>query len=271
MSEELPQSQHEGFEGAKKEAQGVVPKIGEKPEEFDITKIEKEKGEIEERKIEQEALDKEEVEKVIRDENFNPEKLITLIERQYPEVYEQDVGVWEGYTLKQHTLMVMRQFEKYFGDKNLPLDVDKGIFRLILALHDVGKPEAIAKGGKYLQHEYTQTHIQELFSSLGIDKKHTALAIVLASGDPIGKYVTSRMNASDTKKVIEDMANKANMPTEEFFELLCTYYKLDAGSYTENAGGLKSLDDLFDFDEANHNLNFAPDVQARIDQLGFKK
>lgn len=208
---------------------------------------------------------------IFEDEQFSPEKLILLIEKQYPNTYKQGVGVWEGYTLEEHTLMVMRQFEKYFGDKDLPSGIDKNMFRLILALHDVGKPEALSKGGKHLQHEYTQRYIKSLFEALGIDEKHTGLALMLASGDPIGKYLRSRMNAMQTRTAIEEMAKEAKMEIDEFFELLCIYYKLDAGSYTENAGGLRSLDDLFDFDEANHNLNFAPHVQSRISQLGFKK
>ena len=208
---------------------------------------------------------------IFKDQEFSPEKLVVLLEKQYPDTYKQGVGVWEGYTLEQHTLMVMRQFEKYFGDKDLSSGIDKNMFRLILALHDVGKPEAISKGGKYLQHEYTQKYIQSLFGHLDIDKKHTDLALVLVSDDPIGKYLTSRMDATQTKEVIEEMSSKARIPIDEFFELLCTYYKLDAGSYTENAGGFRSLDNLFDFDEENNNLNFAPNVQDRIDQLGFKK
>lgn len=208
---------------------------------------------------------------IFEDEKFSPEKLILLLERQYPNTYKQGVGVWEGYTLERHTLMVMRQFEKYFGDKDLPSGIDNDMFRLVLALHDVGKPEAISNGGKHLQHEYTQQYIQSLFEALGIDQRHTDLALVLASGDPIGKYLTSRMDAMQTRTAIEQMANSAKMSVDEFFELLCIYYKVDAGSYTENAGGLRSLDDLFNFDEANHNLNFAPHVQSRINQLGFKK
>jgi len=165
----------------------------------------------------------------------------------------------------------MKQFEKYFSDKNLPSGINKNIFRLILALHDIGKPEAISKGGKHLQHKYTQKHVQSLFEHLGIDEKHTNLALVLVSGDPIGKYLTSKINTEETRIAIETMANKARIPIGEFFELLCTYYKLDAGSYTENAGGFKSLDDLFNFDKENHNLNFAHHVQDKIDQLRFKK
>ena len=155
---------------------------------------------------------KNDLDKAFEDQKFIPEKLILLLKKQYSDIYNQDAGVREGYTLEQHTLMVMKQFEKYFGDKDLPSGVDKNIFRLILALHDIGKPEAISRGGKHLQHRYTQKYIQSLFRHLGIDEKHTNLALVLVSGDPIGKYLTSRMDAGETRRIIEKMANRAKIP-----------------------------------------------------------
>ena len=53
----------------------------------------------------------------------------------------------------------------------------------------------------------------------------------------------------------------------DIFELLCIFFKLDAGSYTENAGGKKSLDHLFIFDEKNKNIDLAPDIKKRIDLI----
>ncbi|MFA6436614.1 MAG: hypothetical protein WC242_00650 [Candidatus Paceibacterota bacterium] len=216
-------------------------------------------------------FDANELEEIFKDEEFNPEKLVLLLERQYPGIYERGTGVWEGYTLGQHTLTVMRQFEKYFGNKPLPAGIDRNKFRLVLALHDIGKPEAIEKGGKHLQHEYTRQYIQKLFDALGIDKEFTDSIFVLILGDPMGKFLRKEMNIFEMREAIEKMADKAKMPVKDFFELLCIYFKLDAGSYTEHGGGIRSLDDLFDFDEETNNLNFAPHVQERIDQLGFNK
>lgn len=209
------------------------------------------------------------LEEVFGEAPFKPEKLLSLIGKQYPGTYEHHSGVWENYTLGQHTLMVMRQFEKYFADKVLPAGMDRNKFRLFLALHDIGKPEAIDHGGKHLQHGYTIQHIQALYARLGIDKKHTDAAIVLASGDPLGAYLRDRLSVTETKQTLEAMAVRANLPLHEFFELLCLYYKTDAGSYTVNAGGIKSLDHLFLFDEPHHTLNFAPHIQEKIDRLGL--
>jgi hypothetical protein len=57
------------------------------------------------------------------------------------------------------------------------------------------------------------------------------------------------------------------IPIKEYFEIFCIYYKVDAGAYTKNAWGFELLDHLFIFDEENHKLIFAPQVQEKIDKL----
>jgi hypothetical protein len=108
--------------------------------------------------------------------NFLPEDLIGLLEKQYPTLYDKSTRSAGGYSLKQHSLMVMRQFEKYFGDKKLPADIDKNKFRLFLAMHDIGKPDT----ERSLQHLHTQLFIKDLFRRLNIDDIHKNLALTLA-------------------------------------------------------------------------------------------
>ena len=216
-------------------------------------------------------IDREDLDNVLNAPDYTPEKLIELLKKQYYYFYKHDSGVWEGYTIEQHTLMVLNQFEKYFGNKDLPAGFDKNIFRLILALHDIGKPSAIVNGGKQHQHKYTWKYVRNIFRHLNIDKRTSDIALTLVSGDPLGAFIKGHINKEETKRILEKMAARINLPASQFFELLIVYFKSDAGAYTENAGGLPSLDHLFDFDEKNRNLNFSPEVQARIDELGFKK
>lgn len=249
---------------------GVEPRgaeLGEKPPEFLAAVV----SEVINEKAEAELnFQPSELHEILKDENFSPEKLIVLLKRQYHDTYNQDVQVEGGYDLERHTLMVLKQFEKYFSDKNLPANIDKGMFRLILALHDIGKPEAIAKEGKHFQHKYTSLYIQKLFVLLNLDKQHVDLALVLVSDDPLGRYIRGRSSVPETRRTIENMAQKAGISPDEFFELLCIYYKVDAGSYTENAGGIRALDYLFIFDEEKHELKFSSSYQKKIEVLGFK-
>ena len=87
-----------------------------------------------------------ELDRVLEGSDYAPEKLVALFERDFAKEFASDAGVWQGYSVKQHTLMVMGQFEKYYGNITLPANIDKNFFRVILALHDIGVPAAIREG-----------------------------------------------------------------------------------------------------------------------------
>jgi len=138
---------------------------------------------------------------------------------------------------------------------------------LFLALHDIGKPKAIASGGKHLQHQYTAPMVKEIFNKLEIDELHTNLAVTLVTGDPIGKYIRGKISVAETKKIILENAKLVGLETLAFFELQLIAYKVDAGSYTEDAGGKYSLDKLFDFNSETKTLAFSKKIQQKIDLL----
>ena len=204
---------------------------------------------------------------ILNQEPFEPYKLVDLIAKEYPNTYNKDAGLWEKYTIRQHTLMVMHQFEKYFGSRPLPGNIKTSYFRLFLALHDIGKPKAIASGGKHLQHQYTAPMVKEIFNKLEIDELHTNLAVTLVTGDPIGKYIRGKISVAETKKIILENAKLVGLETLAFFELQLIAYKVDAGSYTEDAGGKYSLDKLFDFNSDAKTLAFSKKIQQKIDLL----
>ena len=204
---------------------------------------------------------------ILNQEPFEPYKLLDLITKEHPNIYNKDAGLWEKYTLRQHTLMVMHQFEKYFASRPLPANIETSYFRLFLALHDIGKPKAIASGGKHLQHQYTAPMVKEIFNKLEIDELHTNLAVTLVTGDPIGKYIRGKISNSETKKIIIENAKLVGLETSAFFELQLIAFKVDAGSYTEDAGGKYSLDKLFDFNSETKTLDFSKKIQQKIDLL----
>jgi hypothetical protein len=213
------------------------------------------------------AFTEKEIRAVFQKEQFNPKDLLDLLKRQYPKVYDQSVGVSEGYSLEEHTLMMMKQFEKYFSEEELPTGLDRNIFRLILAVHDLGKPEAVQAGGGHLQHEYTPEKVHALFDALGIDEFHTHLADIIVSRDIVGEYIQGHTGSEDVRVFITDYANKLGVTDDELFNLLTTFYKVDAGSYTSDAGGQGKLDNLFVFDHERGEMYFSPSVQEKIDKL----
>jgi len=202
---------------------------------------------------------------IINDPRHKPEDLMQVLDVEFGNKYNQDAGVWENYSLREHTLMAMGQFRKYFYDRPMPEGINKNFVELVFALHDIGVPDAIKNGGKHLQHEYTVKIMEQTFSRLDFSPQETNLATALVDGDPIGSYLKHR-NPEISSQVIK-MAKKSGLPLREFWETLKIFYMCDAGSYTADAGGIESLDYLFVFDRVNHTMDFSSDTKTKIQEL----
>lgn len=198
--------------------------------------------------------------------NYRPENLVNLLEKDFGAEYAADAGVWERYTIREHTLMVLSQFEKYFSINPLPHGVDKNLFRVILALHDIGKPEALHRGRKHEQHTYTTRILNSAFDQLGFDVQDKNLALSLVASDVLGDYVKFGY-LSETAQKIADLAKTTNKTPSEFLDLQSILYQVDAGSYTQDAGGYASLDYLFEFDQKNHSMGYSPMINSKMEIL----
>jgi hypothetical protein len=216
------------------------------------------------------SFDREDLNKVLNSEEYNPENLIKFLEPDFKDAYESNAGVWEGYTIKEHTLMVMNQFEKYYSDKELPGGVDKGFFRFLLSLHDIGKAEAVKINRIHRQHEFTLEKVGPVFKELGFNEKEKHLFDAIVGADNLGAYLKGSENINNTFFEIIKANENTGLALSDFYKLLEIYYKVDAGSYTKDSGGKESLDKLFDFDHENRNLNFSNEVEEKIVPLRKK-
>jgi len=212
------------------------------------------------------SFNREELERVLGEKEFKPEDLIGLFEKDFKNEFEKGVGTREGYTLKEHTLMVMGQFEKYFKDKELPTGMDHNLFRVIMAVHDIGKPRAAEMRAKHLQHEYTREIIKPVLEELKFNEEEINLALGLVSGDPIGNSLMTGRNDRSVDQ-LKKMSQEAGIPIGDFLELVKVFYQVDAGSYTEDSGGKKSLDDLFRFDPENNAMDLAEHIKPYFEKL----
>jgi len=209
-----------------------------------------------------------ELDQLLESPDYAPRALVALLERDLAEKFNVDSGVREKYSIKRHTLMVMGQFEKYFGRDELPGRISRNFFRVFLALHDIGKSNAIMKtGDKHNQHTYTVRTMRRVLSELGFGEQEIRVAVALASADPIGGYIKGTRGGKGTSERIGQLADDAGLPFYAFLRLLLVFYQVDAGSYTEDAGGRKSLDHLFVFDSRKGKMDFSPNIAAKIDQL----
>ncbi len=204
-----------------------------------------------------------ELDHVLAPENYSPESLIALFRNGVVPVegsgdlhlYDRSVHVG-ALTLWQHSLGVLRRFEEYFAHRPIPGGVDINFFRVVLVLHDAGKP----MGGIYGQHEHTAGIVNEILTCLGYSEEEVRLALALLSKDPIGFYLRREPDyeyVEDVMKDIQSMACDSGLSFEDFFEFLLMYYTVDASSYAH-------LRHLFVFRPDERRMEYAEGVERVI-------
>jgi hypothetical protein len=211
---------------------------------------------------------REEIDLVLDNPEHTAGQVRSAFESNFREFYTADAGTIERYTLGDHTFMVLKQFHRYFKDFHFSEPVSKKFFETIIALHDLGKPQAARDGDMSRQYEYTLALLNTILPELGYHDKEIAIARALVGGDPIRLYLYKR--DVDINLIAADIlkrAHEANMVIDDFWELMMLYWKCDAGSYTVNAGGKASLDRMFVFDTVANEMHLAPHIEERMVRL----
>ncbi len=218
-------------------------------------------------------IDEKQLLEALSETPFDVEKVFELLKssQALADFFKGDVGVWEKYTLEEHTRMVMRQYEKYFAGRwESHLITEKG-FRMMLVLHDIGKPLAVKEtGDTSRQHEYTLRIFPDIIKKSQLSDEEIEILTLLVNHDIMGKYFRSRIDLTEAVEKIKELAKMANVPAAQLVPLLRMYFMCDAGSYTEDSGGLHSLDDLFVFGEnadGTKQMDLAPMLDVKMDLL----
>jgi len=219
------------------------------------------------------SFTREELGAVLNNPEHTAANILSLFEKDFKEIFEYPVVVSAGkaYSLRKHTEMVMGQFEKYFKRKKMPCGMVSNFFEVILALHDIGKPEAIEKtGDKERQHEYTEKIMRSVLPKLGYGEQEISLATALIAEDPIGGYLQygDENSAEDIVRIAEEHGLEKN----DFLELLTILFCVDAGGYTKDAGGseFSSTNSLFTFNPEKKEMSLSPKTKRRYDILAKK-
>ncbi|MFH1416153.1 MAG: cyclic nucleotide-binding domain-containing protein [Elusimicrobiota bacterium] len=207
------------------------------------------------------------VRRIAEGDEFSPESLLNALKEAFPEVeslYSEQV-TWDN-TLERHTLMLLGQFEKYFRGMEFPAGVDTGLFRLILALHDIGKPKALVEGTD--EHEETARMMREMLGKLGYSSSQIAVAENLIDGESIGIVLKDSGKIDRAASIIRRGAQKAGIAAAAYFELSAIFFMCDAGSYTMDAGATeKGADDLFSFNPKEGRMWFSDITSINFREL----
>lgn len=177
------------------------------------------------------------------DDAYSPEELITSLELVMPKLegfYNTRV---RHYVVKTHTMLVCKQFEKYaFNFDTNYMSID--LMRIVLAVHDIGK--AIDRAN---QHEHTLSIINELWNLTPFTDYELKLTEVLLKNDNMGTYFQRKFSIEDLKNEILEDAKALNIPQKILLQYKMILYQCDISSYTKDAGGLKYLEHMFEYED----------------------
>jgi hypothetical protein len=211
------------------------------------------------------------MQEILQKEPFEPQKLLNELKTSLGlnAIYEQKV---RHYILEKHTLLVINEFEKYFSKTELPTSIN--LFRLMLALHDIGKPKAFNEGNKSNQYQYTVDIINSIRNALPFQANEVDLIIALVSSDVLGLYMQGLISVENAKQQIIKLAQQTNLSVSAFYKLMTIYYQCDIGSYTADVGGLAYLEHIFEYQNGNkvfdthkQRLNFSPKFETKFVEL----
>lgn len=218
------------------------------------------------------------IESLIFTPRFSPDALLDALEA-IPELsahWSVNVGVHAVFTLRTHTLRVLDCHEQHFARRPQADPRSVGCFRLFLALHDIGKPLAIAAGDKNWQHRFTVDLLRRTRTAYPVTDVEFGDWIALVDGDPIGAYLKGDLPPRETGALIRTMAGRSSLSFGAFCHRLTVYYQCDASAYTRRGGLMNVLDDLFEwdargeiaFDEQAGALRFSARVSEKLRALG---
>lgn len=178
---------------------------------------------------------------------MTPRERISVLCEKAPELLMFYKARVRHYTVETHTINVLNQFERYFSSHFDEMNIED--FRLLLLLHDIGKSVAYKKGNKENQYIETISIISENKKRLNISDYTFSLFKTILENDSLGMYMQGKMSLEAIYDDVVQRAKKIKIKIDELFYLLSVYYQCDVASYTEDAGGIKYLEYLFDYNE----------------------
>ena len=195
--------------------------------------------------------------------DFKVDSLIASLSNLSTTISQMYNSTVRHYKLLNHTKLVCNQFEKYFLENNCKINLN--LFRVFLALHDIGKPMAFKNGNKDNQFRYTIEIITSIWKNLPFNQQDLQTVLSLVSNDCLGEYYQEKLSIEVTKKSLIGLSKKTNLSIFDFLKLYMVYYQCDTAAYTADAGGLKFLEHLFEykdgekvFDKDEELIKFSP-------------
>ncbi|WP_423820193.1 hypothetical protein V5739_07090 [Salinimicrobium sp. TIG7-5_MAKvit] len=147
------------------------------------------------------------------------------------------------YILRDHTNLVLNQFDKYFSNRFNAKE--RELIRFFLIIHDIGKPRAFEEGDISIQHDHSIKIIKEFWFKISESQKDLNKVLLLLKGDYIGEYFQNKHDVAFLSGYILNGCKRLSTTPEKLLKLFLVYYQCDTAAYTQDAGGSKFLEHLF--------------------------
>ncbi|HMS93585.1 MAG TPA: hypothetical protein PKD28_04305 [Candidatus Saccharibacteria bacterium] len=158
--------------------------------------------------------------------------------------FDRPSGVWEGFTLGQHTETVLRNFDETYAD-SVPVNLLLPM-RLAMLVHDIGKPVAHAEGNKSQQVVYNKRDARRFMTEVGVDDPlQTVVLGVMGKGCDLALQMDVRKHPQagpDLMAFAKETLARAYGPDRvdddsvRGFVTMCRMFRIcDGGAYTDMA------------------------------------
>lgn len=222
---------------------------------------------------------------VLSNSAYDYQKTIAILKR-VPEIchaYSLLNSKKRSYNLEEHTIMVCQMFETFFSLEYCSKNFSMSAFRLLLCLHDIGKPYSLLNNQKDKQCEYTVKMIEKYKQLFPFTNCEYNIVVALISDDPLGLYIRGKIGLEEAIYRIQIMVMNTKLTIEEFMTLLTIYYQTDSGAYTRQgyigpAEGFfekpkleaifkKNQNDQFIYCPEEHRLVFSDYIEIKVKNL----
>ncbi|WP_296622588.1 DarT ssDNA thymidine ADP-ribosyltransferase family protein, partial [Marivirga sp.] len=151
-----------------------------------------------------------------RNEIMYPQSIEELCDvlPQYITTYDSKV---RHYILRDHTNIVLNQFDRYFSNKFN--DKERELIRFFLIIHDIGKPQAFNEGNKGLQYDHSIQTVKNIWFKISNSQEDLTKVLLLLEGDYIGEYFQNKNCLESISQVIINGSKRLNTPPVSYTHL----------------------------------------------------
>ena len=198
----------------------------------------------------------------------------------YKDIFEASAGVWEGFSVQQHTETALQVFEDNYADK-LPAKL-LPMMRLALVTHDIGKGVAVAsEGDKKNQRAYNAEYAQKFLLKNGVDFKICELVLSMI-GDGLDHttncVVRKSPNSSKAfhfycKQTLGSFLERQpdNAEVTGFAQMMLALQTCDSASYTDMAITRPKYGNYKHKNSPSFNNSFTPKAGFSKRKLALKQ